>query len=98
MYLLPLGLPKAELAGTTFLFFVVANLLKVGPWLLLVDPTREFYSLLAFSIPMIVLGTWNGWLLHERVNQIQLYRACYGLLLVVALKLLWDGLKGYGLF
>jgi hypothetical protein len=97
MYLLPLGLPKAELAGTTFLFFVVANLLKVGPWLLLVDPRREFYALLALSVPVIILGTWNGWLLHKRVDQSQLYRACYGLLVVVALKLLWDGLKGYGL-
>ena len=94
VYVLSLG---AELAGTTFLFFVVANLLKVGPWLLLVDPTREFYALLALSVPVIVLGTWNGWLLHKRIDQSQLYRACYGLLVIVALKLLWDGLKGYGL-
>src|SRR5262245_15112414 len=97
MYLLPLGLPKAELAGTTYLFFVVANLIKLGPWLLLVELSREFYLLFAISIPVMILATWNGWLVHQRVNQFQLYRACYGLLVVVALKLLWDGLKGYRL-
>jgi uncharacterized membrane protein YfcA len=32
MYLLPLGLTKSVYAGTTFVFFVVANVLKVGPW------------------------------------------------------------------
>jgi hypothetical protein len=26
-----------------------------------------------------------------------MYSACYALLVVVALKLMWDGLKGYGL-
>jgi hypothetical protein len=27
--------------------------------------------------------------------QRQIYRACYGLLVVIALKLLWDGVSGY---
>ena len=40
---------------------------------------------------------WLGWRLHERLDQRQLYRACYALLTVTALKLLWDGLRGYGL-
>ena len=29
------------------------------------------------------------------LDQRQVYRACYGLLVVTALKLLWDGLSGY---
>jgi len=32
--------------------------------------------------------------LLERLGQRQLYRACYALLAVTALKLLWDGLRG----
>jgi len=60
-------LPKADLAGTTYLFFVVANSIKLGPWLLLVELSREFYLLFAISIPVMILATWNGWLLHERV-------------------------------
>lgn len=32
---------------------------------------------------------------HHRLNQAQMYRLCYGLLVVTAVKLLWDGLAGY---
>jgi len=32
--------------------------------------------------------------LLERIDQRQFYRACYALLTVTALKLLWDGLRG----
>ncbi len=96
MYLLPLGLSKAEYAGTTFMFFVVGNLLKAGPWIALISPTANYWWLFAFSVPVIILGVWSGWRLHDRLDQLQLYRMCYGLLIVVALKLLWDGLRGYG--
>jgi uncharacterized membrane protein YfcA len=30
-----------------------------------------------------------------RFDQRQLYKACYGLLLLTSLKLLWDGVSGY---
>jgi hypothetical protein len=33
--------------------------------------------------------------LHEWLDQRQLYCACYALLTVRALKLLWDGLRGH---
>jgi uncharacterized protein len=97
MYLLPLGLPKAVYAGTTYLFFVVSNFTKVGPWLVLAMPTPELWRLVALSVPIIVVGMWVGWRMHERLDQRQMYSVCYALLVVVGLKLLWDGLKGYGL-
>jgi uncharacterized membrane protein YfcA len=97
MYLLPLGLSKSEYAGTTFVFFIVGNLLKAGPWLALVELDRQFWTLLMITLPVIVLGVWSGWRLHDRLDQVQLYRACYALLIVVALKLLWDGTRGYAL-
>ena len=71
------------------------NFAKVGPWLLLARPTRELWLLMALALPVIPFGVWSGWRLHERLDQQQLYRACYALLIVVALKLLWDGLSGY---
>jgi len=97
MYLLPLGLPKAVYAGTTSLFFTVANLVKAGPWLLLANPARELWWLMLLCLPMIPVGVWTGWRLHQRLDQGQLYRLCYILLVVTALKLLWDGLSGYRL-
>ena len=46
------------------------------------------------SMPVIPLGVWLGWRLHEGLDQKQLYRLCYGLLAITALKLLWDGVAG----
>jgi uncharacterized membrane protein YfcA len=95
MYLLPLGLPKQIYAGTTSLFFTVGNLVKAGPWLVIGQPSQSLLTMMALGVPVVVAGVWTGWRLHQRLDQMQLYRACYGLLFVTALKLLWDGASGY---
>jgi len=95
MYLLPLGLGKDIYAGTTSLFFTVGNILKAVPWLLLVQPTGTVWTLMGFCVLAIPAGVWLGWRLHGALDQRQIYRACYGLLVVTALKLLWDGVSGY---
>ena len=94
MYLLPLGLPKHIYAGTTSLYFTVANAIKAGPWLVLGAPARDVWLLMALCLPAVPLGIWTGWHLHDRLDQRQMYRACYALLAVTALKLLWDGVSG----
>jgi uncharacterized protein len=95
MYLLPLGMAKEVYAGTTSLVFTVGNAVKAVPWLILVRPGATLWLLMACALPVIPLGVWAGWKLHTRLDQQQLYRACYGLLVVTALKLLWDGVSGY---
>jgi uncharacterized protein len=95
MYLLPLGMTKELYAGTTSIFFTVANWTKVVPWLLLVELNAAAWTLMAISLLAVPTGVWAGWRLHQRLDQLQLYRACYGLLVVTALKLLWDGVSGY---
>ena len=95
MYLLPLGLSKTLYAGTTSLFFTAGNLIKVVPWMAVARPTSEVWILMAICLPLAPLGVWSGWKLHQRLDQQQLYRLCYGLLVVTALKLLWDGVHGY---
>jgi uncharacterized protein len=95
MYLLPLGLTKEVYAGTTSLFFTVGNAIKAVPWLLLVRPASSVWILMAVSLLAVPAGVWLGWRLHGRLDQRQIFRACYGLLVVTALKLLWDGVSGY---
>jgi uncharacterized protein len=95
MYLLPLGMSKELYAGTTSIFFTVANCAKAVPWLLLVNLNAAAWTLMAISLLAVPTGIWTGWRLHQRLDQLQLYRACYGLLIVTALKLLWDGVSGY---
>lgn len=95
IYLLPLGLSKEVYAGTTSLFFTVGNAVKALPWLVLATPTVSVWILMAACLPAIPAGVWLGWRLHGRLDQRELYRACYALLVVIALKLLWDGVSGY---
>ena len=95
MYLLPLGLKKEIYAGTTSLFFTVGNFVKALPWLLLVKPSASLWTLTAIAMLAVPVGVWAGWMLHQRLDQLQLYRACYGLLVITGLKLLWDGVTGY---
>jgi uncharacterized protein len=95
MYLLPLGLSKELYAGTTSLFFTVGNATKALPWLLLVKPTASVWELMAICLFAVPAGVWLGWWFHSVLDQRQIYRACYGLLVVTALKLLWDGIHGY---
>jgi uncharacterized membrane protein YfcA len=97
MYLLPLGLSKAVYAGTSSSFFAVGNVMKALPWLALANPGAELWVVMGLCLPVIPFGVWAGYRLHERLDQRQLYRLCYGLLFITALKLLWDGLRGYGL-
>lgn len=95
MYLLPLGLSKDVYAGTTSLFFTVGNLIKAVPWLVLSRPEGNTWVVMAICLLAIPAGVWLGWRLHGKLDQRQLYRACYGLLIVTAFKLLWDGVSGY---
>ena len=92
---MPLGLSKEAYAGTTSLFFTVGNATKAVPWLLLVRSAGSDWTLMAICLLAIPIGVTLGWRLHGRLDQRQLYRACYGLLVVSALKLLWDGVSGY---
>ena len=89
------GLTKELYAGTTSLFFTVGNATKAVPWLLLVKPAGNMWTVMAVCLLAIPAGVWLGWRFHGKLDQRQLYRACYGLLVVTALKLLWDGVSGY---
>ena len=95
LYLLPLGLPKTLYAGTTSILFTVGNLIKVLPWLWVGQASGDIWWLMAIALPAIPVGVWLGWRLNERLDQTQLYRVCYGLLIATGLKLLWDGTSGY---
>jgi uncharacterized protein len=65
------------------------------PWLLLARPTPQIWELMAICLLATPIGVWLGWRRHGTLDQRQVYRACYGLLVVTALKLLWDGVSSY---
>ena len=50
---------------------------------------------MAACLLAIPSGVWLRWRLNGRLDHRQIDRACYALLVVTALKLLWDGVAGY---
>jgi uncharacterized membrane protein YfcA len=38
------------------------------------------------------VGVWIGWRLNRILSMELFYKICYGLLFVVGVKLIWDGL------
>jgi uncharacterized protein len=94
IYLLSRGLSKTIYAGTLFIFFFIGNIIKAGPWLILAQPSRQLWVLMALCATVIPVAVWNGWLLHRRLNERRVYQICYALLFTAALKLLWDGAHG----
>jgi uncharacterized membrane protein YfcA len=92
IYLLPQRLDKTVLVGTTVIFFAVINLVKIVPytWLGLFDARNLSTSLVL--APLAPLGIWLGVALMRRLSQELFYRVCYGILTLVGVKLLWDGI------
>ena len=93
VYLLPLGLDKAVLVGTTVIFFAVINAVKVVPylWLGLFDARNLLTSLCL--VPLAPVGIALGVWLQRRLSQDLFYRVAYTLLALVGAKLLFDGTR-----
>ena len=91
IYLLPQRLEKTVLMGTFAIFFALVNLVKLVPyaWLGQFDASNLTTSLVL--IPLAPVGVRLGYWLLQRVDQALVYRLCYFFLLVVGIKLLYDG-------
>lgn len=94
MYVLPLRLAPRILAGTAVVFFAVVNAVKLPPYLLLGQFSRENLLTSAVLLPLAPLATLLGVWLVKRVPTEPFYRFTYGCVFVVSLKLLWDGFAG----
>jgi len=90
-YAIPQGLKKRIYAGTAVMFFAVVNFVKLVPYAMLgqFDKTNLIISLAL--IPLAPIGVLTGVWLIKRIDQQLFYRILYGLIFVVGLKLLWDG-------
>ncbi len=91
IYMLPQQLEKTLLMGTFAVFFSVVNFVKLIPyaWLGQFDATNMTTSLVL--VPLAPIGVRLGFYLLHRVNEAFIYRLCYFFLMVVGVKLLWDG-------
>jgi len=94
IYLLPQRLDKIVLMGTFAIFFAVVNLIKLIPytWLGQFDGTNLLTSLVL--IPLAPIGVRLGYFLLHKIDEVLVYRICYCFLMLVGLKLLYDGSQG----
>jgi len=94
MYLLPKQLPPLLFAGTAGIFFAVVNFAKLFPYYHLGQFSSDnlFYSLIL--VPLAPLGVKLGHYLVIRSDPSFYYRVISIFLLVVGVKLLWEGVTG----
>lgn len=93
VYLLPQRLEKRFYVGTTAVYFMVLNYLKLVPYVELGQFRWANLSTALVLLPLAPLGVWLGLKLQRRINDVMFYKVCYGLLLLTGVKLLGDGLR-----
>ncbi|MFV8816398.1 sulfite exporter TauE/SafE family protein [Haliea sp. E17] len=93
MYLMPKRLDPLLFAGTAAVFFAVVNLVKLVPYAVLGQFTGAnlLYSLVL--VPLAPLGVKLGHALTRRSSPGIYYRVISIFLLVVGVKLLWEGYR-----
>jgi uncharacterized membrane protein YfcA len=94
VYVMPQRLPRDIFVGTGCIFFAVLNWIKIPPFFALGQLTSENLTTSFALFPLAIGSTWAGVLLVRRVSGERFYTVIYALLVLVGLKLTWDGLAG----
>ena len=90
LWVLPRGLPRDVLVGTTAIFFAAVNWIKVPAYLALGQFTAENLLTSAVLLPFAVLSTMAGVWLVRRISPERFYSAIYWLMILVGIGLVWE--------
>lgn len=96
MYMLPLRLSPQAMVGTSVIFFAAGNLLKVVPYMALGNFSTANIATSALLLPFAGLCTVAGYKAVQRIDGSRFYFLTYAIMLVVAVKLIWDGARAQG--
>jgi uncharacterized protein len=94
IYVMPQRLEARVFVGTNVLFFAALNWMKVPPYLALGQITRENLATAAVLFPLALVSTWFGALVIRSFSSERFYVVMYWLMVVIGLKLVWDGVVG----
>ncbi|MAL78641.1 MAG: hypothetical protein CMN55_05935 [Sneathiella sp.] len=97
-YMLPQKLNKTLYVGTSVWFFFAINYVKLIPYAMLDQFSTENLGTSLVLLPLAPIGIWLGVKAHKMIPEVIFYRIAYILVLVTGAKLLWDGLRGMGVF
>ena len=93
VYVMPQNLKPRVFAGTATMFFAAVNLLKLPPYFLLGQFSRENLSVSAVLVPVAVMSTFGGVWLVRRVPGEQFYAIILAFTFLVGVKLTYDALE-----
>ncbi|KAA3630696.1 MAG: sulfite exporter TauE/SafE family protein [Proteobacteria bacterium] len=91
MYMLPKRLEPLLYAGTAGIFFAVVNYVKLVPYYLLDQLRLDNLVVSVVLMPLAPIGVKLGHYLVKKSNTRLFYGICYSFLMVVGLKLLFEG-------
>src|SRR6185312_10211512 len=94
IYAVPLKLPPVVFAGTTAVFFASVNYSKLVPFYFLGQLSVANLELAAALMPVGLLGMAAGVWLVKRVSSKVFYQFAYVLIFILALDLIYEGIRG----
>ncbi len=90
VYVMPQNLNPRVFAGTATMFFFAVNLIKVPPYFLLGQFSRDNMAVSAGLVPLAVLSTFVGVWLVRRVSADRFYAIILALTFLIGVKLTYD--------
>lgn len=94
IYTLPLGMSPTMYSATTAFFFAIVNTSKLVPYYFLGTLSVNNLELSAILIPFGLLGVGVGVFLVRRMSARAFYGLAYALILLLGIKILYDGIVG----
>jgi uncharacterized protein len=94
IYVLPQRLPPVAYSGTNAFFFAIVNTTKLIPYFFLGQLNVKNLEIGLILAPLAVAGVIVGVWLVRRVSVKLFYQIAYGLVAVLAIKLVYDGIVG----
>jgi uncharacterized membrane protein YfcA len=92
VYVMPQYLKPRIFAGTATMFFAALNLLKVPPYFMLGEFSRDNLIVSAWLLPVALLSTFAGVWLVRRVSVDRFYAVILALTLLIGVKLTYDAI------
>ena len=93
VYVMPQHLKPRVFAGTATMFFAAVNLIKVPPYFLLGQFSRNNLTVSAGLIPVAILSTFAGVCLVRRVAPDRFYAIILIITLAIGAKLTYDAIQ-----
>ena len=94
VYTLPLGMPKAVFAGTSTIAFTVINAVKLIPYYALGQLSLSNLKMAAVLSVPAAIAVFAGVRLVKVMPERLFFRLVTWALLLISLKLIWDGARG----